>query len=77
VNPYSTVRNSKATAFAWKSKLDFESLQHIQSHCTEPMQRLGYRQIGSLQDWEDPDFQILDGTPKDLSDIRLDPNNEN
>jgi hypothetical protein len=41
------------------------------------MQRLGYRQIGSLQDWEDPDFQILDGTPKDLSDIRLDPNNEN
>jgi len=29
-NPYSTNRNSKQTAMAWKAKIDFDYLQRVQ-----------------------------------------------
>lgn len=41
-NPYSTSRNSTATAFAWREKLSFDNIRNIQSACREPMKRLGY-----------------------------------
>jgi hypothetical protein len=75
-NPYSTSRNSRATAFAWKSKIDFEYLQHVQRHCAAPMQKLGYRLIGSRQERDDPDFQILEKTPGDISEFKLESRDE-
>ena len=41
-SPYSTSRNSTATAFAWREKLSFDNIRKIQSACREPMKRLGY-----------------------------------
>jgi hypothetical protein len=46
-DPYSTSRNSKATAFAWKSKIDFDYMKNIQENCKEPMLKLGYNLINS------------------------------
>ena len=42
INPYSTARNSTATAFAWREKLGFENILKIQNACKEPMNKLGY-----------------------------------
>ena len=43
VNPYSTARNSTATAFAWRQKLTFDKIRSIQSACKQPMEKLGYK----------------------------------
>jgi hypothetical protein len=68
-NPYSTSRNSKLTAFAWKSKIDFQYLQHIQSLCYKPMEKLGYNLIKEQKERDDLEFQVLSKSARDISQI--------
>jgi hypothetical protein len=42
---HGTVKNSTATAFAWRGKLGLKRTLQIQSSCREPMARLGYREL--------------------------------
>ena len=44
-DPYGTERNSTATAFAWREKLPFNKISHIQSICRDPMDMLGFKII--------------------------------
>merc|ERR1719167_2004159 len=39
---YGTIRNSSATAFAWRESLPFDQIKLIQSSCQVPMEKLGY-----------------------------------
>ncbi len=70
-NPYSTSRDSRQTAFAWKSKIDFSYLQHIQDLCYKPMEKLGYNPIGNLTERDDPDFRVLVKSAEDVSMLKL------
>ena len=71
-NPYSTNRNSKQTATAWKSKIDFKYLQRVQSACFKPMEKLGYRLINSQDERDDPDFDVLEKSGQEVSLLNLD-----
>ena len=52
---------------AWKSKIDFEYLQRVQSACYKPMEKLGYRLISSQQERDDPDFDVLEKSAQEIS----------
>ena len=53
VNPYGLYRNSKATAFAWRDKLDMGYIHRIQDSCRTPMDMLGYNRLESKTQRED------------------------
>ena len=63
-SPYSTSRNSTATAFAWRQKLSFDKIRNIQSSCKEPMQRLGYTLYHSLKDTDSEDLPLVTNMDK-------------
>ena len=68
-NPYSTSRNSKLTAFAWKSKIDLQYLQHIQGLCFKPMEKLGYNLIKDQMERDDQEFQVLNKSAMDIMQL--------
>ena len=68
-NPYSTSRNSKLTAFAWKSKIDLQYLQHIQGLCFKPMEKLGYNLIKDQTERDDQEFQVLNKSAMDIMQL--------
>ena len=41
-DPYGTIRDSSATAFAWMKSLPLQDILQIQQVCREPMEKLGY-----------------------------------
>ena len=43
--PFSTKKDSKATAFAWKKELTFRETVTIQRVCSKPAEALGYKSI--------------------------------
>ena len=57
--PHSTYRDSKSTAFAWRSKMDWTYIKHIQEQCKEPMDILGYRHMDHPDDRTDESFEIV------------------
>ena len=63
---YGTAKNSSATAFAWRQKLGLERTQEIQSLCSEPMTRLGYRMMASQQELGALDALPLDKTAEEV-----------
>ena len=66
VNPYGTFRESKHTAFAWKSKMKFDYVQEIQNVCQEPMKTLGYNLMRDKVDKYDNEFPIIVKTKCDV-----------
>lgn len=44
-HPYSTVRNSKETVTAWKTKLNPSVIKHIEDECSDVITKLGYQLI--------------------------------
>ena len=42
VKAYGTIRDSEATAFAWRDKLGFDDIKNIQETCSKAMEKLGY-----------------------------------
>ena len=53
---YSTSRNSKETAFNWKTTMKSEDIEKVQTVCKEPMQMLGYNLMHNISDnryWDD------------------------
>ena len=54
-NPYSTFRDTKAAAFAWKGKQSMEEVLKIQSKCKKAMKLWGYNMIKS-----DDDLEVFD-----------------
>lgn len=66
MNPYSTYRESKHTAFAWKSKLKLDYMQDLQGFCQKPMAILGYNLVVSKRDKFNKDFPVVIKTKCDL-----------
>jgi len=54
-NPYGFYRDSAATAFAWRNKMDSNYVQRLQGLCAEPMKRLGYTIFNSKKELDDVD----------------------
>eukprot|EP00095_Tigriopus_kingsejongensis_P001704 maker-scaffold802_size95064-snap-gene-0.15 protein:Tk01704 transcript:maker-scaffold802_size95064-snap-gene-0.15-mRNA-1 annotation:"carbohydrate sulfotransferase 1" len=65
-NPYGTHRDSKSTAFAWRSKMDIGYIKHIQNFCEAPMKTMGYNLIQNVEERDNPDFPILVKTAEEL-----------
>ena len=42
---FETSRNSRKTAFAWRSTIDQDSVEELQTSCAPSMNILGYRHI--------------------------------
>lgn len=56
---YGTVRDSKATIFAWRRALDYNAMAAIQGVCEEPLQRLGLRVFSSEEDYLNTTIPVL------------------
>lgn len=65
-NPYSTLRNSKATAFKWRQTMDMSFMQRIQAVCAEPMNDLGYNLIHSPEERDDTEFPVIGKNPQEI-----------
>jgi len=52
---YDTSRDSKKTALAWRSILDYSSISEIQEKCAKNMDLLGYKQMST----SDPESDVL------------------
>ena len=53
-----TVKNSTATAFAWRQELTLKRTLEIQRKCSRPMKRLGYSLIHSQRELEKKELPI-------------------
>ncbi len=58
-NPYSKYRDSKATAVAWRKKMDFGYMRRIQEKCAAPMRTAGYRTFASQAERDDESLGVL------------------
>ena len=50
IDPYGTVRDSKAAAVKWTNSLSMKNISAIQEACRGPMGRLGYRTVENSND---------------------------
>lgn len=57
---YGTFRDSRATIFAWRGALDYQSVADIQAVCEEPLQRLGLRMFSDEDEYLNTTIPILD-----------------
>ena len=69
--PHSTFRNSKLNAFAWKSGIDLQMVEDIQTFCHKPMKKLGYSLIQGQEDLDDPEFGVLTKPAQDISEFKF------
>ena len=56
---YGTFRDSKATIFAWRGALDYQSVADIQEQCEEPLQRLKLRMFSSEDEYLNTTIPVL------------------
>lgn len=66
VDPYGTIRDSKTTAFAWRTKMDINYINRIQKFCDVPMTKAGYRLIDNVEQRDDPDFHVISKTAEEV-----------
>ena len=57
-DPYGTIRDSSATASAWKKSLDLQDIFQIQQVCREPMEILGYTFIKEETDLKSQKYPL-------------------
>ncbi|KAK3855392.1 hypothetical protein Pcinc_038207 [Petrolisthes cinctipes] len=58
---YSTYRDSKATIFAWRGDLEYNTVREIQGACLEPLQRLKLRIFDTEEDYNNTTIPVLLG----------------
>ena len=63
---YNTFRNSSATAFAWRSKIDHDYSEEIQRMCKNLMEVLGYKLFQSESELRDIQVNALSKTKKEI-----------
>lgn len=56
---YGTVRDSKATIFAWRGALDYHAVAAIQDVCEEPLQHLRLRIFSNEEDYLNTTIPVL------------------
>ena len=59
VNPYGKYRNSKATAVAWRKKMDMSYIGRIQGLCAAPMSALGYNPLADAAERDDDAVPVV------------------
>jgi len=65
--PYSTSRNSKATAFLWKKKMKNKDILKVQRVCKKPMRMLGYNPMTNIVgNKDDDDFPLIVKSSEEL-----------
>jgi len=47
---FSTVKNSSATAMAWKEQMPLQKVREVEKACTQPFEELGYVNVNSRED---------------------------
>ena len=65
--PYSTSRDSKATAFKWKKKMKSKDILKVQRACKKPMRILGYNPMTNIVgNRDDEDFPLIVKSSEEL-----------
>ena len=68
-SPFSTKKDSKATAFAWKQELTFEDTLKIQRVCSKPMKAFGYKSFSKSDELKSKEINSLSSV-RGLSNIK-------
>ncbi|XP_076042632.1 carbohydrate sulfotransferase 5-like isoform X2 [Oratosquilla oratoria] len=58
-NAYTTYRDSKTTATAWRGALNYSSVAEIQRVCAEPLKLLGYRIFQTEEEYQDESLSVI------------------
>lgn len=58
-NAYSTVRDSKATIFAWRDALNFTTMEAIQNACSDSLQHLQLRIFQNEEEYMNRTIPVL------------------
>lgn len=56
---YGTFRDSKATIFAWRGDIEYNTVREIQSACLEPLQRLKLRVFNTEEEYRNTSIPVL------------------
>ncbi|XP_072019799.1 LOW QUALITY PROTEIN: carbohydrate sulfotransferase 1-like [Amphiura filiformis] len=64
---FSHTRNSKKTAHAWRSRLDYRRVQYIQQKCSGPMRALGYLPVDRYSNLKNFHVETMTKLPASMS----------